>query len=96
MPRPQFTADEEYLIQSARSPMAGSDGGAFMWGYVGGGLGLAAFAVYSGSVVLLGSAFLVVCGFRIYEERHQKQWTPLWRSIINKYEWAVEDGPSGK
>jgi hypothetical protein len=38
---------------------------------------------------MLLSAFAVVCGFRIYEERYQAKWTPRWRAIIDKYEAAA-------
>lgn len=32
------------------------------------------------------AAFVIVVGFRIYEEMFQSKWLPLWPFIISKYE----------
>lgn len=40
-------------------------------------------------IPMMLAAFVMVCGFRIYEERFQNKWMPLWRSIISKYESAA-------
>ena len=57
----------------------------YMWGYVIAGVVIAGFAAFNDSMLMMVSAFVVVCGFRIYVEHFQSKWTPLWRSIINKY-----------
>ena len=50
---------------------------------------LAGFAANFESIPMMLSAFVVVCGFRIYEERFQTKWVPMWQSIIAKYEAAA-------
>lgn len=89
MTRPEFTADEQYLIRFVQSTTAARQYNSYMWGYLTTGLVLAGFAAYNDSVLMLLSAFVVVCGFRVYEERFQSRWTPVWRSIIEKYEAAI-------
>lgn len=91
MPLPDFTPDERYLINAVKSPGAAGSWNSYMWGYVIGGAIMAGFAAYHESIPMLLTAFAVVCGFRIYEERCQARWLPLWRSIIEKYEAAALD-----
>ncbi len=88
MPLPDFTDDERHLINCAKSTAANSQTNSYMWGYVVAGSVLAAFGAYQSSIPMLLSAFIVVNGFRIYEELFQSKWLPLWRSIIAKYEAA--------
>jgi len=89
MPVPEFTNDEQYLIDWVKSPESSANSAAFMWGYIIGGIAIAGFAVYHGSIVMMFAAFAIVCGFRAYEEHYQNKWLPLWRSIIAKYESAA-------
>jgi len=95
MPLPEFTPDEQYLINSVKSHKSLGTSNSYMWGYLTGGVLLCAFAAYYDNTAMLVAAFLVVCGFRIYEDRWQSKWMPLWRSIIDKYEAAAgcEPGP---
>ena len=94
MPIPDFTPDEQYLIDSLKSPGATRGSSSQMWGYVISGAIIAAFAAYYASVPMMLCAFAVVCGFRIYEERYQRKWMPIWRSLIEKYEAAVTGSDS--
>ena len=89
MPLPDFTDDERYLINCAKSTAATSQTNSYMWGYLIGGAFLAGFGAYHNNVPMMFSAFVVVCGFRIYEELFQSKWLPLWRSIIAMYEDAA-------
>ncbi len=89
MPFPDFTNDEQYLINCAKSTKANGPANAYMWGYVVAAAVLAGFGAYHGNVPMMLAAFAVVCGFRIYEEMFQSKWLPLWRSIIAKYEAAA-------
>jgi hypothetical protein len=91
MPLPNFTADEKYLINYMKSRAVRYASG-YMFGYVAGGLLLCGFAVYYDSIALMVSAFLVVCGFRLYEEWYQHKYMPVWRSVLQKYESAVVEG----
>jgi len=87
MPLPNFTDDEQYLINCAKSTKV--NGQSYMWGYLVAGAALVGFGAYHDSVPMMLCAFAVVCGFRIYEEIFQSKWLPLWRSIIAKYEAAA-------
>ena len=89
MPLPDFTDDERYLINCAKSTAANAQTNSYMWGYLVGGAVLAGFGAYQSSVPMMLAAFVIVCGFRIYEELFQSKWLPLWRSIIAKYEAAA-------
>jgi hypothetical protein len=93
MPLPEFTDKERFFIQYVESPKMAAGSTSYMWAYVLGGTVLAVVAAYVGSIRLMGAAFVVVCGFRIYEERYQKSWMPVWRSIVNKYEAALGQAP---
>ena len=94
MPLPDFTDDEQFLINCVKSPSATQQSNSYMWGYVIGGVLVAGFAAYYQSVPMMLAAFAVVCGFRIYEDRFQSKWTPLWKSIIEKYESAATGASS--
>lgn len=89
MPLPDFTKDEQYLINYVKSTSAAGGSGAYMWTYVISGALIAGFAAYYGSIPMMVAAFVVVCGFRVYEERFQSRCMPMWRSIIAKYEAAA-------
>ncbi|TWT72648.1 hypothetical protein [Crateriforma conspicua] len=89
MPLPDFNADEQYLINCIKSPNASANSGSYMWGYIIGGALVAGFAAYYENILMMLGAFVIVCGFRIYEERFQSRWMPHWRSIIEKYESAA-------
>jgi len=91
MSLPDFTDDEKYLIQCAKSTTATVQTNSYMWGYLVGTAVLAGFGAYHDNTPMMMSAFIVVCGFRIYEEIFQAKWLPLWRSIIAKYESAAHD-----
>lgn len=91
---PVFTDDEQFLINCVKSPSATQQSNFYMWGYVIGGVLVAGFAAYYQSVPMMLAAFAVVSGFRIYEDRFQSKWTPLWKSIIEKYESAVTGASS--
>jgi hypothetical protein len=90
MARPQFTAEEEYLINAVLSDKGAPD--PLMWSYIVSGLGLAGFAAYHESIPMLLSAFVVVCGFRLFEARAHRGLTVQWRSLLEKYETAVREG----
>ena len=92
MPLPDFTDDEQYLINCVKSPGATQQSNSYMWGYLIGGALIAGFAAYCQNIPMMLAAFIVVFGFRTYEERFQSKWTPLWKSIIEKYEtcdWGI-------
>jgi hypothetical protein len=88
MPLPDFTDDEQYLVNSVKSPNAAGKSNSYMWGYIIGAVTFAGFGVYHENVPMLLTALVVVVSFRIYEERYQMKWMPHWRSIIVKYEAA--------
>lgn len=90
MPLPEFTDDEQYLINFVKSPAASSENNTFMWGYLIGGFALTFFGTIRNEVTLILVAFVLVCGFRIYEEFIQAKWTKIWSSIIGKYEAALK------
>ena len=93
MAMPQFTAEELYIINYVRAKEAHSH--EFMWAYLLPGLVLAGLGAYAGSTAMMFSAFLVVCGLRVYEERYQSKWTPVFRSIFLKYDQAIQDVDGG-
>jgi hypothetical protein len=88
MPMPTFTADEQYLLNSLKSSAA-KEPNVFMWGYLLGCSLLFALAVYYSEIPFMTVSFIVLCGFRFYEDQYSRKWTPLWRSIIDKYEAAI-------
>lgn len=94
MSLPDFTDDERYLINFVKSPKAG--GSSYMLGYVVGAVIIAGFAAHYGSIPMMLAAFVVVCGFRVYEECYQVKWMPLWRSIVDKYEAACVSESAGR
>ncbi|MEN1681466.1 MAG: hypothetical protein AAGJ46_17940 [Planctomycetota bacterium] len=95
MSLPDFTSDEQYLISAAKADSQGRFGNTYMWSYIVSTALIAGFAAYNESVLMLASAFVVVCGFRVYEETWQARWGPMWKSIIEKYERAAAEGNAG-
>jgi hypothetical protein len=95
MAMPQFTDEELYLINFIRAEKA-QQSNSYMMAYLVSGLVLAGFGAYTGSIAMMMSAFLVVCGFRVYEERSEAKWVPVWRSIILKYEDAISSVPESQ
>ena len=89
MKRPQFTPEEQYLVDISKSPSATRDR-TYMWTYLASGILLAAFATYHGSMGMMLAAFIVVCGFRIYEDWYQRRWEEPLRTLIQKYEAAFD------
>ena len=85
---PDFTDDERYLIGSVKSEKAWTN--SYMWTYLFCSLVVAGIAAYFENTPLMLAAFLVLCGFRIYEEKQQFKWLPQWRSIIRKFENAIQ------
>jgi hypothetical protein len=67
MAMPQCTDEELYLINFVRGETTQSN--SYMFTYLVSGLALAGFGAYTGSIAMMLSAFLVVCGFRLYEEK---------------------------
>ncbi len=96
MALPDFTNDELYLVNCIKSPKTSASYNAFMWGYIVGAGLLAGLAAYCENAKMMLAAFIIVCSFRVYEERIQTKWMPLWRSIIEKYEAAASatDAPA--
>lgn len=90
MPIPDFTDDERFLINYVKSPLACASASSYMWGYIIGGALMAGFSAWYENAFLMLAAFVVVCGFRVYEERFRSQYVRLWRSIIEKYEVAAK------
>ncbi len=91
MPIPDFTDNEKYLINHLKSSMA-TTWNSYMWGYLIGGALVAGYAAYHRDINMMLVAVLIICGFRVYEEYHQRRWTPVWRSILEKYEQAATAG----
>ncbi len=89
MALPDFNSDEQYLVNSVKSPKAAGDYNVFMWGYILGGGLLAGFAAYLDNTMMMLAAFVIVSSFRVHEERYHRQWMPVWRSVIEKYEAAA-------
>jgi hypothetical protein len=93
MTEPHFTADEQYLIHSAKAPSVLRASNTYMWTYLASSCILAGFAAYHGLVPMMLSAFIVLCGFRIYEESYTRKWEAVTRTVLMKYEAAVLDLP---
>ena len=91
MPLPDFNNDEQYLIGCLKSSKASRTSNSYMWGYIIGSALIAGFAAYYENVWMMLAAFVIVCSFRVYEERLQSRWMPYWQSIIEKYEAAATD-----
>jgi hypothetical protein len=94
MQRPQFTPEEQYIINLSKSPAVARDR-TYMWTYLASGILVAAFAAYYGNMPMMLAAFVVVCGFRIYEERYQRRWEEPLRTLIQKYEAAFDNNNVG-
>ena len=91
MNQPDFMDDERYLIDLLKASDGLSGSNAFRWGYLLASALLVGFAAYYDIMPMMIIAFVVIYVFRIYEDRYGRKWTPLWRSIIEKYERAIGD-----
>jgi hypothetical protein len=87
--RPNFTPDEQYLLSTVRSSVAARGANAFAWGYLLGSAILAGLGAFTGIVELIYIGSLLLFGFRLYEMYYERQWAPIWRNVIEKYEQAV-------
>lgn len=91
MTRPVFTYDETYLINAVRSTMSSAVSNYPMLAYLLSSLAIAIMAAHYGSIPGMFVAFIVLCGMRIYEEHVTAKWTAIWRSILDKYEAALQE-----
>ncbi len=91
MSKPEFTPDEQFLVDhlKASNPSRGSE--AYMWSYVFCTTLLAGCGAYYDNVVIIFIAFIVLVAFRLYEAYSQRHWDPHWQNIIEKYEADVDD-----
>ena len=90
MARPEFTVEEQYLINYMRSGRGDSPWNPYTLGYSLSATILAGFGIYTDSLAMLVWALLLVCGFRVYEDIHQSRGQRTWRSILDKYEAAIQ------
>jgi hypothetical protein len=95
MPIPTFTPDEKCLIDAIRGDRTQSFSDVLVYSLA--GMALAAFGVFYDSVWMMLSAFVILCGYRVWEEWRQARWRPILRSIVLKYDQAIhgasEAGP---
>lgn len=91
MPLPEFTPDEQFFISYIKSPRASSIWNSPMWAYSIGGLGCCAYGALYQQVSFMVVAFVLVVGFRIFEQFQEMKWPPICRSIIEKYEAAADE-----
>src|SRR5688500_4878711 len=89
-PSSLFNADEQYLINYIQSQSA-SRWNPFMLGYLLPAIVLCLFGAYNSNFALIVCAFVMMCGFRLYEEHHQRKWAAILKSIVEKYEAALRD-----
>ncbi len=89
MPMPEFTPQEQYLIYSVKSRSSTGWMALSAWGYLMAGGILFGAAAYGQSIAMMAIVFVLVCGFRIFEEISQSKWLPVWRSVVEKYEAAL-------
>ncbi len=89
MPRPDFTNEERYLIESIKSRDSASVLNSNAWSYVICSALIAGSAAYYGDIAMMTIAFVIICGYRFYEWKQQQKWDPIWRSIIEKFESAT-------
>ena len=95
MTRPNFTADETYLISYVKSSH-GRPANSYMWGYLISSSFVFGFGVYQASIPVMVIAFIVLVGFRLYEEWYGSKWTPIWRCIVEKFESALDGDTAGR
>lgn len=88
MPLPDFDEKEQYVIHWMKAHKS-AEVNPCMWAYLVTGALLFGFGAYYSNVAFMACAFIVVCGFRLYEEWYQARWQPTFRSIILKYESAL-------
>lgn len=92
MEYPDFTTAERHLIDLVKlSPQPGES--MRMWTYILSGLVISGLAAYFQNTVMMYAALIVVCAFRIQEDREYSRWMPIWKSVIEKYEAGFRDSP---
>lgn len=89
MARPEFSADENYLISYVKSSR-GRTTNSYMWGYVFSSSLVFAFGVYQQSIPVMVIGFVTLVGFRLYKEWYGARWTPAWQSIVEKFESSAD------
>lgn len=89
MPLPDFTDEEQYLINAVKLSQSNRRPDSFMWAYLLSSAGLGFAGTYYNNPGLAFTAVVAICCFRIYEEFHQSKWGPYWYSIITKFEEAA-------
>lgn len=93
--QPKFEAQEKYLIESVMSDSnAGSDG-FFAFSYLFVGVVVAAWGAFNASAAAVFAGLAVVTFGRIQEWNSDRQWRPVWRSILGKYAEAVKEDDEG-
>ena len=87
MPTPKFTDDEKYLINSLMHDHGTSNGYSLF---------IVLFAIlmvvaglFQDSIGMIFAAFCLACGYQVYQITETNKWTPVYQSMIRKYEAAL-------
>jgi hypothetical protein len=91
MGRPEFTRDEQYLINCTLSPSASRIASHAAWWQLAVASGLFGFGIYSEVPVMLYAGFVTLVAFKVQEMIQGRRWGPLWSSVFQKYEEALSD-----
>ena len=94
MPRPEFTPYEEHLIASVKLVEVAKAAQSYGFIYLLMGTLVFLAGIPESNLPMMIAGFGIVAIGRLYEEHWYRKQTPMWRSIIQKFEAACDGGTS--
>lgn len=91
MARPDFTPVEQYVVHATLKQEGGSLRFISELGYLIPSGAIICLGVYSDEPVAFLVAFTVILIFRLWDVSQQVKWSPVFKSIFQKYESALAD-----
>lgn len=87
--RPEFSDEEELLIQYIRSTSSTGKSTFYVATYLLLGCALVAYGLWNQLLVCVIAGWIVFVFARLQELGQEKKWSVVWRSVIEKYEAAL-------
>jgi hypothetical protein len=96
MPYPEFTPEEKYIVEMYKLPTTFYKAESYMWGYLIGGCVVFGVGMLHQDAFVMAIGLALVVGFRIYDSMRQRHWSPVFHSVIAKFDAALSEAKAAE